>query len=308
MPTNIQRKGNPDDEQALTFPNCSRRACGIHRRPRPGALPGAGRRTELLCKPAQDPTPPGEDNSAVPSANRIYPNALAAVPEGLWIAQQKISGTQRFLYDLPEPADPSEVCWLVDWNGKLLKTVRTDSRGTAGVAWDGQHLWTGADNNEIEGIFKTDLSGRTVGKHQIPLGMPANGGPCHGLLWQEGKLWITAVRMNGILRVDPETFAPEFYIPVNYPRSHGIAWDNGAIWIVVGNSNEKPEDYRGGLAKYDATTGRLLETVEFLPGSAAPHGLTMWNGVLYSCDAGIHPGWPNNWSKTTGQVFRIDLI
>jgi hypothetical protein len=37
-----------------------------------------------------------------------YPNALAAVPEGLWIAQQKISGSQRFLYDLPEPADPSE--------------------------------------------------------------------------------------------------------------------------------------------------------------------------------------------------------
>ena len=58
----------------------------------------------------------------------------------------------------------------------------------------------------------------------------------------------------------------------------------------------------------DATTGRLLETVEFLPGSADPHGLTMWNGVLYGCDAGIHPGWPNNWSKTTGQIFRIDLI
>src|SRR5947199_3952703 len=51
-----------------------------------------------------------------------YANALAAVPEGLWIAQQKISGSQRFLYDLPDPSDPSEVCWLVDWNGKLLKT------------------------------------------------------------------------------------------------------------------------------------------------------------------------------------------
>lgn len=40
----------------------------------------------------------------------------------MWIAQQKISGSQRLLYDLPEPADPSEVCWLVDWKGKLLKT------------------------------------------------------------------------------------------------------------------------------------------------------------------------------------------
>ena len=240
-----------------------------------------------------------------------YPNALAVAPEGLWIAQQKISGSQRLLYDLPEPADPEEVCWLVDWNGKLLKTVKTDSRGTAGVAWDGKYLWTGADNNEIEGIFKTDLSGRRINKHQIPLGVRQNGGPCHGLLWQDNKLWITAVRMNGILRVDPDTFEPEFYIPVNYPRSHGIAWDKGAIWIVVGNSNganAKPEDYRGGLAKYDAVTGKLLETVEFLPGSADPHGLTIRDGVLYSCDAGIHPGWPNNWSKTTGKVFRIDLV
>ncbi len=240
-----------------------------------------------------------------------YPNALATAPEGLWIAQQKISGSQRLLYDLPEPADPTEVCWLVDWNGKLLKTVHSESRGTAGVAWDGKYLWTGADNNEVEGIFKTDLSGRTVSRHQIPLGTPSNGGPCHGLLWQGGKLWITAVRMNGILRVDPDSFEPEFYIPVNFPRSHGIAWDNGAIWIVVGNSNganEKPEDYRGGLAKYDAATGRLLETVEFVAGSADPHGLTMREGVLYGCDAGIHPGWPNNWSKTTGQVFRIDFV
>jgi streptogramin lyase len=240
-----------------------------------------------------------------------YPNALATAPEGLWIAQQKISGSQRLLYDLPEPKDPTEVCWLVDWNGTLRKTVKTDSRGTAGVAWDGKYLWTGADNNEIEGIFKTDLNGRTISKHQIPLGMPSNGGACHGLLWQADKLWITTTRMNGILRVDPNTFEPEFYIPVNFPRSHGIAWDNGAIWIVIGNSNganEKPEDYRGGLAKYDATTGRLLETIEFLPGSADPHGLTMHNGVLYSCDAGIHPGWPNNWSKTTGKVFRIDPV
>jgi hypothetical protein len=81
---------------------------------------------------------------------------------------------------------------------------------------------------------------------------------------------MTAVRMNGILRVDPESFAPEFYIPVNYPRSHGIAWDNGAIWIVVGNSsgaNEKPEDYRGGLAKYDATTGRLLISARRIAGN-----------------------------------------
>jgi hypothetical protein len=36
--------------------------------------------------------------------------------------------------------------------------------------------------------------------------------------------------------------------------------------------------------------------------------LALLNGVLFGCDAGIHPGWPNNWSKTTGKVFRIELV
>src|ERR1700674_1956385 len=37
-----------------------------------------------------------------------YPNALAVAPEGLWIGEQK-----------------TDHACLVDWNGKLLKTVKT---------------------------------------------------------------------------------------------------------------------------------------------------------------------------------------
>ena len=84
------------------------------------------------------------------------------------------------------------------------------------------------------------------------------------------------------MRTDKRNFI--LYAAANFPRSHDIAWDNGAIWIVVGSSNganEKPEDYRGGLAKYDVTTGRLLETVEFVSGSADPHGLTMHEFALW---------------------------
>ena len=60
-----------------------------------------------------------------------------------------------------------------------------------------------------------------------------------------------------------------------------------------------------------AGNNRLWPDTSWSPGRWTEffrHGLTMWNGVLYGCDAGIHPGWPNNWSKTTGQIFRIDLI
>jgi hypothetical protein len=48
--------------------------------------------------------------------------------------------------------------------------------------------------------------------------------------------------------------------------------------------------------------------VDFVPNSCDPHGLAMHNGSLISCDAGIHPGWPNNDSPTSGWIFRIDFI
>ena len=62
-----------------------------------------------------------------------------------------------------------------------------------------------------------------------------------------------------------------------------------------------------GLHKYDAATGRLLEIVDFAPGSADPHGLAVHEGKLISCDAGIHPGWPNYDSPSHSYIFEIDL-
>jgi hypothetical protein len=240
-----------------------------------------------------------------------YPNAIAVAPEGLWIGEQKLSGPAAAQYHLSDPADLHEAAWLVDWNGKLLKTVMTESRNTSGMAYGGGYIWMCA-NEPPEGIFQTDLNSRTISHRQIPLGPPDNGGGCHGALWHDDKLWIASLRLHGILRVDPKTWTPEFFIPVNLPpersRLHGIAWDNGAIWIVTGNDSKSFAEGRPGLAKYDATTGELLETVDFVPGSADPHGLAMHDGSLISCDAGLHPGWAANESPTTGYIFRIDFV
>ena len=43
-----------------------------------------------------------------------YPNAMALSPDGWWLAEQK-----------------SDNAVLVDWNGKLLKTVKTESKTPA---------------------------------------------------------------------------------------------------------------------------------------------------------------------------------
>ena len=46
--------------------------------------------------------------------SRIPSNGLAATPEGLWIAEQKLSGAQA-AYGMPDPKSLSEAAWLVDW-------------------------------------------------------------------------------------------------------------------------------------------------------------------------------------------------
>lgn len=270
--------------------------------PRTGGGPSAGKheiqhrmaKTTKLFK-----SPPG------------VPNGIAVAPEGLWIAQQKLSGAQAVSYHMAEPKDLSEAAWLVDWNGKLLKTVKTPSRNTSGMAYGGGYIWMCA-NAPPEGVFQVDMNSKVVSHRQIPLGPADNGGGCHGAMWHDGKLWIGALRLRGMLRVDPTTWEPEFLIPsYEVPgrnRVHAMAWDNGAIWQVTGNESKSYAEGRPGLIKYDAATGRVLEIVDFVPGSSDPHGLAMHDGALISCDAGIHPGWPNNDSPTSGWIFRIDLI
>jgi hypothetical protein len=240
-----------------------------------------------------------------------FPNGVAVTAEGLWIAEQKLSGAQAAAYRLPEPENLMEAAWLVDRNGKLLKTVTTPSRNTSGMAVGGGHVWMVA-NAPPQGVFQVDMNSRLVSHRQIPLGPPNDGGGCHGALWHDGKLWIASLRLRGNLRVDPVTWKPEFMIPFYQApervRYHGIAWDNGTIWQIVGNDSKGYSEYRPCLVRYDAATGKVVETVDFVPNSCDPHGLAIWDGKLISCDAGIHPGWPNNDSPTAGWIFQIDFV
>ena len=265
--------------------------------------------------PQQSPNIPHRMAKTTPlfKSPRGFPNALAVMtdaPGGLWIGEQKLSGSQAIDFGVPEPKDLHEAAWLVDWSGKLLKTVMTPSRNTSGIAYGNGCVWMGA--NELpEGIFQVDMNGTLVNHHQIPLGPAHNGGGCYGLMYQDGKLWISAHRLRGVLRVDAKTWEPELLIPFDLPKTprlHAAAWDNGTIWLVAGTDSQSWADSQPGLARFDAESGELLETVSFLPRSADPHGLIMYQGSLYSCDAGIHPGWVTYDSPMAGYIFRIDFV
>ena len=243
-----------------------------------------------------------------------FPNALAVMtdpPGGLWIGQQKITPANAENYKQPVPADPNEAAWLVDWNGKLLKTVITPSRNTSGMAYGGGCVWMGA-NSEPLGIFQVDMNSKLISHRQIPLSIDGSGSGCHGVKWHDGKLWIAALRLGGILRVDPKTWVPEVLIRASSeekPRLHDVCFDNeGNIWVVTGNNSRSYAEAQPGLNKYDGKTGQLLMTVDFAPGSCDPHGLDWHDGHLVSCDAGIHPGWKANESPNSGYIFSIELV
>ena len=242
-----------------------------------------------------------------------FANALAIAPEGLWIGQQKLSGRAAQQYHLPDPADLHEAAWLVDWNGKLLKTVTTNSRNTSGMAYGDGCVWMMA-NQAPEGVFQVDMNSKEISHRQIPLGLPGqDGGGSHGAQWHNGKLWIVANRPRLLLRVDPKSWTPEvaipIYAPADKPRWHDMTFDaEGNIWQVTGNDSKSYKEGKPGLVKYDGKTGAVMATYDFVPGSCDPHGLEFHNGTLISCDAGIHPGWPNYDSPTNVWVFTIELI
>jgi hypothetical protein len=250
-------------------------------------------------------------------APEFYPNCLA-VPsgdQGVWVGQQKLKGIQASGSGVGEQPGPDQV-WLLDWNGKMLKTFSSASQVTSGLAVNETSLYVLA-NNEMDypppytGVHNLDLqTGRTRWVKQIPLG----GGGTHGAQWHDGKLWIIASRLNCMLRVDAESWICDYAIRIRNDspdtmRSHDMTFDDqGFIWLATANTSRNYAEGIQGMSKYDPKTGEVLEQVTLEPGSCDPHGLGFYRGAFIGCDAGHHPGWPDKDGPGAGWIFRIDLV
>ena len=255
-----------------------------------------------------------------------WPNAIDIDRDqkrGFWVHEQR--------HD-----NKPEACWLLDWNGKLLHTVMTNCKDTSGFCYGDGFVWSGANGGSvinhpeppINGVFQTDMNGKQISHRQIPFGPKDNGGATHGMTWQGDvrKIWIAANRLGGaMIRIDPKTWEVDYFVPATnlVTRLHGIAYDNGHLWQVTGRQEPGttgPDGYTPGLVKYQIASGRVVEQVEFVPGSADMHDVTIHEGQLYGVDAGEHPGWsidvpqfqhpgypPLN-TASACTVFKIDLI
>jgi len=216
------------------------------------------------------------------------PNGLETVAEGFWIGDQV-----------------SDRAHLVDWKGKPLRSVSTESSNTSGIAYGGGYLWMAA-NGKAYGrparptdattgeIIQVDpKTGKTVSRHFTP-----GGGGVHGLEYAEGTLWITSLAIGKLSQVDPKDFRVIHQIPVHLERSHGLAWDPPGIWVM--HSTDRV------IQKLHAKDGRILEQITLAKDDPDPHGMCLHDGHLYYCDAGIAPGGTSNNSPWAGWVCRID--
>jgi hypothetical protein len=250
-----------------------------------------------------------------------WPNAISVEKgKGFWVGEQRHDRK-------PEKA------WLLDFKtGKVLHEVSTHCEDTSGMCFGDGFIWSGANGASvinppdppINGIFQTDMNSKQISRRQIPFGPKEDGGSCHGMSWQDGKIWMYANRLGSNVRIDAKTWEVDLMFPVSSAvrRLHGIEYSNGVLWQVCGTQDPKVGGYEGytpGLVKHDAATGRILEYVDFVPGSADIHDVCAIDGQLYGVDAGEHPGWPIKEeyaikgfpeinSPTGGYIVKIDLL
>jgi hypothetical protein len=244
----------------------------------------------------------------------FYPNGLAIAPEGLWIAQQFLTEDVEQQIGQHRPAG-KESMWLMDWNGKLLRTVTSDAVNTSGLACGGGSLWPMSNTTDAStGVFQVNLAdGKLVAHRQIPGSPSGISGGIHGAQWHNGKLWIVNNRMHSIVCVNPQSWSIETQFPIAAPmgmsRYHDITFDqDGTLLQVIANESTGFHNTKAALLRYNPSTGEPIEMITLIEGSCDPHGLENHHGTLVACDAGYHPNWKDHDSPSSGYVFSITLV
>lgn len=195
------------------------------------------------------------------------PNGMNASPEGLWMIDQI-----------------TDDAYLVDQKGKILRRILTESGNSSGLAYGQGHLWValnGGPRNRAErptdryGFFILKISpvtGKTLAVFEL-----SGEGRVHGLEWNRGKIWVTRPAARVIQLIELNRFLVICEMKVSHDRSHGLAWDGDGLWCVFTSE--------GLIIKYNVTTGKKMAIIEVPSSNPEIHGLTIWKGFLWYCDA-----------------------
>jgi hypothetical protein len=217
------------------------------------------------------------------------PNALQFTPKGTLLILDQV--------------DPNKVFEVNPSDGKILRTVQTESIHGSGITIDSGGNWIITSTKALQGpplTLKVDpQSGKTLQKWVTPgwgfygpdrppqPGRPAetpSGG--HDVKWAgNGRYWMAVPASGRIFLMDEDTgkSVRSLVAPVN--RTHGLAIDGNFLWSVGADFFQ--------IHKLDSKTGKILAKIQLdKKNDPAIHGLEIKDGVLWYCDAAS--GWVCN--------------
>jgi streptogramin lyase len=191
-------------------------------------------------------------------------NGLEAVPEGLWLCDQR-----------------DNHCYLVDYEGRQLTSFPSPARNASGITFGAGSVWV-ASNTRPSIIFRHDPSN---GQCTAYLVLSGEGG-VHGLQWRpyaageatpaqpeqgaelfptapagklnagpgvSGTLWVSRPGAHRIEHIDAETGELLGSIHFEPPRSHGMFWDERDGTLSVAETNG------GHVLRFEPKSAELLE-------------------------------------------------
>ena len=224
-------------------------------------------------------------------------NGLEAVPEGLWLSDQRENRT-----------------YLVDYTGKVLTSFASPARNASGTSFGAGSVWV-ASNLRPAMIFRHDpRTGHCTAYLMLP--DPDQGG-VHGIQWRpyrpgerppappvegpelhpsapagkpnagpgvSGTLWVTRPGAQRIDHIDAETGELLGRIPFPAPRSHGLFWDERDATLSVAETNG------GRVYRLDPGTGAVLD--EWRVAGPEVHAMTRGaDGRIWIGDASTNTVW-----------------
>lgn len=186
------------------------------------------------------------------------PNGMQATADGFWFLDQKTNQAA-----------------LVSFTGETLKTLDTASDRGSGITDAGSALWLASTYDRK--ILRVDReTGETLDRFDTP-GAVATG--AHGLEMRDGCLWMAVPPSATIYQVKLENgFEAVHSIPAPGDRPHGIAWEGTDLWCVETNHR--------AIYRLNTADGAILDKIEIPAEYPEPHGMTMWDGAFWYCDAG----------------------
>jgi hypothetical protein len=234
------------------------------------------------------------------------PNGLQATKDGLWIIDQG-AGNRAYLVSYED--------------GKVLRSFETETDKSSGITYDGEALWIGSTYSR-EIVRTSALTGKAIERHFTPgagviykmigdpparssplaktrprpqgakkgagqqvvggfqqgqiMGGAAPGTGAHGQEWRDGKLWFAVPPSREIYRIDTKNWVVETKFSTAGNRPHGIGWEGKYLWAADSNLN--------AFFKHDPETGQMVEKIQLADSDPLPHGMTIWEGMMWYCD------------------------